>query len=90
MGDSVMTFTQWIVLLCALTLPIAVSGLAVNRLVLGRSYGVRAIQFVGASSVVPGVIILALMDKLDATTITLLGAFIGYLFYNIWRFDERS
>jgi hypothetical protein len=85
-----MTFTQWIVVFCALTWLIAVSGLAVNRHLLGRGYGVRAIQFIGASSVVPGIVILALMDKLDATTTTLLSAFIGSLFYSIWRFDERS
>jgi hypothetical protein len=62
----------------------------VHRLVSKKGVGVRVIQFVGAASIVPGVVILALADKLDSTNAAILGAFAGYLFSNIASFDPRD
>jgi len=57
----------------------------------GLGIGVRGIQFIAAISFMPGIIILALADKIDASTIaTLIGALIGYIFSNIAKFDDRA
>ena len=48
-------------------------------------------QFIGASMLLPTVIILALTDKIGGeTSAALIGAFIGYLFSNIAKFDNRN
>lgn len=85
-----MTTPDWIMILCGVAFPLSLVVVLVNRLVLGRGIGARAIQFIGASALIPGIVILALINKLDGTTAALIGAFAGYLFSNIAKFDQRD
>jgi len=49
------------------------------------------VQFVAAASFVPGVVILAIGDKIGGeTSAALIGAFVGYLFANIGNFDKSN
>ena len=77
----------------ASAIPLAVTGVLLQRLVEGKGIGVRAIQFVAATSILPIVAILALEKIIDGSTVSaLIGALIGYLFANIAEFgkDKRN
>jgi hypothetical protein len=83
------TIAGWLQVLSAVTILVAVGGSLWHRVKTGKGMGVRVIQFVAASSVVPGMVILAIEGKLDgSTTAALMGAFVGYLFSSIAKFDE--
>lgn len=85
-----MTIVESIQLIAALVFPLALIVVWANRAHLKKGIGVRIVQFVAASMLVPGVIILALSDKIGGeTSAALLGAFIGYLFSNIAKFEDR-
>jgi hypothetical protein len=85
-----LTAVEWTQVFLAVAIPLSILGVIVHRLVSKKGVGVRVIQFVGASSLVPGVVILALADKLDSTNAAIFGAFAGYLFSNIASFDHRD
>ena len=86
-----MTAGEWVQIICASAFPIAIVGLFIERRLAGRGIGVRAIQFIAASTFLPGVIILAINGKIDgATAAALVGAFVGYLFASITKFDDRG
>lgn len=63
----------------------------IERIISGRGTGARSVQLVSAVTFLAVVAILAIMDKLDsATTSALLGAFAGFVFGGLVKFDERS
>lgn len=75
----------------ASAIPLAVTGVLLQRLIEGRGIGVRAIQFVAATSISPIIAILALSNIIDGHTVSaLFGALIGYLFANIGDFDNKD
>ncbi len=92
-----MTPVEIIQIICASVIPIAVVGYIFNRYTStrengtkGLGIGVRGIQFIAVASFIPGIIILALANKVDSSTIAaLIGAMIGYLFSNISNFDNK-
>lgn len=52
--------------------------------------GVRVIQLIGAGTLLPSIVILALEGLIDGAAVAaLVGAFVGYLFSNIADFDRR-
>lgn len=68
-------------------IPLAV---LVERLIRKRGIGVRAIQFTGAATLTPAVILLGLRGLLDGATIAaLVGAFVGYAFSGLTEFDRN-
>ena len=78
-------------IVAAITMPVAVIAIIVHRIWLGMGIGVRAIQFVSASLLVPLILILALQGILEKNAVgALVGAFAGYLFSNIGKYDERN
>ncbi|WP_340314422.1 hypothetical protein [Rhizorhabdus argentea] len=86
-----MTAREWVELIVAGTIPLAVISMVLNRILSGKGLGVRAIQFLAVATFVPAVIILALEKIIDGSTVAaLVGAFVGYLFSNIAEFDRRS
>lgn len=86
-----MTVREWVELIAATTIPVAVLGLIVNRICSAKGIGVRAIQFLAVATFIPTILILALEGILDGSTVSaLVGAFVGYLFSNIAEFDRRS
>jgi hypothetical protein len=88
--DYWMSSNEWIQGICAATFPISVAGIILERIISGRGIGVRAIQFLAAAMVIPGIIILVFAGKLDGSTAAaLVGAFIGYLFSTITKFDDK-
>jgi len=59
----------------------------------GKSFGlgVRVVQYTGATTLPPMVIILALEGLIDSSTVAaLVGAFVGYLFSGLAEFDRRK
>ena len=76
---------------CAFSILCSVVGAIANRLWLGRGFGVRAIQFVVAASIVPAVLILSVRGSIGGeTSVAILGALVGYLFARISEFDESK
>jgi len=83
-----MTGTQLVEIIAALTMPIGLIVLFINRLILDRGIGARAIQFSGVTIVFPAIIILGLEGKIGAETLAaLLGAAVGYLLSGIANYD---
>jgi hypothetical protein len=87
MGDAEPRF--WIELICAVTVPVGLLAIIINRIWLRKSLTVRTIQLVSLIVVLPLMTILSLEKILDGSAIAaLLGALVGYLFSNIGRYDE--
>ena len=77
-----------VVIILAASVPITTLAVVVERAVTGKGIGVRAIQFVAATTIMPIIFIMASYDFLENQTIaSLTGAFIGYLFSHISNFD---
>lgn len=84
-----MSTNEWVQIICALSILTAVIGTVINRIQTNKGIGVRVIQFICAASIVPGLVLLSMNNKLDAAVAGILGALVGYLFSNIFRFEER-
>ena len=73
-----------------IVMAIGIIGIFINRWCLERSIGVRIIQFLSVTLVVPVVFILALEGILASETVgTLLGAVVGYTLSGIGK-DEPN
>ena len=82
---------QWIEIIAAAAIPVAVAGAVLERVTIKRGIGVRTIQFIGISTISPLVLILALEGLLEKSAIAaLLGALVGYLFSNIGQYNKRK
>lgn len=81
--------SEYIQLIAAACLPLSLIVVCINRWLTNKSIGVRAIQFVAASTLLPVVLIMSLRGLIGGeTAAALIGAFVGYLFANIAKFDE--
>ena len=77
----------------AMGVAIAASPVAIiiRSVLLKKGMGVRAIQFLAVSTIVPGVILLALLKMLEGETVAaIFSGMIGYLLAQISKFDERE
>ena len=82
---------QWIEIIAAAAIPVAVAGAVLERVTIKRGIGVRTIQFIGISTISPLVLILGLEGILEKSAIAaLLGALVGYLFSHIGEHDKRK
>lgn len=85
-----MTARDWVELLAAGSIPLAILGLFFNRWHSKKSLGVRAIQTLAVAMFMPTVIILAMERIIDGAVVAaLIGGVIGYLFANIADYDRR-
>ena len=87
----------WVEIALALSMLVTPIALLIHRTIAKKSggesfgMGVRQVQFLGASLLVPGLFILALERVIDGCTVAALaGAFVGYLFSGIVEFDRRK
>jgi len=79
-----------LIYILASSVPLSIMGVLLQRLIEGKGIGVRAIQFVAATSILPIIAILALEKIIDGCTVSaLVGALIGYLFSNISEFEKK-
>jgi len=86
-----MTAREWVEIISAATLPLALLGLFINRAHSKKGLGVRAIQTLGVAMFMPTVILLALERLIDGGAVAaLIGGVAGYLFANISEFDRKS
>ncbi len=84
-------FRLWIEIIAVAVIPLAVAGVVLERVKIGRSIGVRTIQFTGIPIISSLVLILGLEGILEKSAIgALLGALVGYLFANIGQHDKRK
>jgi hypothetical protein len=82
---------DWVELIAAGSIPLAVIALFVNRWHSGKSLGVRAIQTLAVAMFMPAIIILALERVIDGAAVAaLVGGVVGYLFANISDYDRRT
>lgn len=86
-----MTLSNWIELIAAVTIPLALVAIILERVISKKGIGVRTIQFLGVATFVPMLLILGIERILDANVISaLVGAFVGYLFSRIGDFENRA
>ncbi len=86
-----MSARDWVELLVAGSIPLAIIGLFVNRWHSGKSLGVRAIQTLAVAMFMPTVIILAMEKIIDGAAVAaLVGGVVGYLFAHIADYDRRT
>jgi hypothetical protein len=91
MGEIFTSVKDWVEIVSALTIPIAILGVLINRIITKKGIGVRAIQWLAVATFPPLIVILALERALDGSAVAaLVGAVIGYLFSNISDFDRRE
>lgn len=84
-----MTPREWVELIAAASIPLAIIGLFVNRWQSGKSLGVRAIQTLSVAMFMPTVVVLAMEKVLDGAAVAaLIGGVVGYLFANISDYDR--
>lgn len=77
--------------LVAVTIPLVVLAIIVNRTVVRKGIGVRSIQFVGLVIGISAIVLLALQRVIDGSVVgTLLGGTFGYLLSKISKFDEST
>ena len=82
---------QWIEIIAATAIPVAIVVIVVERIMSGKGIGVRAIQFLAIGIIPVVVLILGLEGILEKGAIgALLGALVGYLFSNIGQYDKRK
>lgn len=85
-----MTAEQGLELVLAIGIALLPIAVLAERLISKKGIGVRAIQFTGAATLTPGIILLGMRGLLDGATISaLVGAFVGYLFSGITEFDRN-
>ena len=86
-----MTIRDWVELIAAGSIPLAVFAVFINRWHSGKSLGVRAIQMLAVAMFMPTIIVLSMEKALDGSAIAaLIGAVVGYLFANISEYDRRA
>jgi hypothetical protein len=91
MGEICLSVKDWVEIASALTIPIAILGVLINRIITKKGIGVRSIQWLAVATFPPLIVILALERALDGSAVAaLVGAVIGYLFSNISDFDRRG
>ena len=91
MNFSLISTTDLITLILAASIPLGMVLILVPRMFSRRGIGVRAIQFMAISAIIPGTLLLALQGLLKGETIAaLFGATVGYLLSSIAKFDERD
>ena len=70
----------------AVTMALSVVGYFWNRIVTGKSIGIRATQFMTVVLIIPAIVILAIGDIISSAVLgTLFGALIGYVLSNMAR-----
>ena len=85
-----MTPREWVEVIAAASIPLAIIALFFNRWHSGKSLGVRAIQTLSVATFMPAVIVLAMEKIIDGAAVAaLIGGVIGYLFANISDFDRN-
>ena len=83
--------SPWIDIALASTLPLSLLVILLNRRSAGKGIGIRTIQFVAVSMMIPATVLLALHGKLQGEAVAaILGALAGYLLSNIAKFEERD
>ena len=86
-----MTGVEIVQIACGLVMIIVAGGIAWNRLKLGRSFGVRATQYLAVGLIIPAIVVLATASKIQSeTAVAILAALTGYLFSSIAKFDDRD
>lgn len=81
--------SEWIAIIMALTVPMSVVGVLIERIANRKGIGVRVIQFVAVATMMPAIFILATKGFLDGSSVSaLIGALVGYLFSHISEFDH--
>jgi hypothetical protein len=86
-----MTPQEWVEIIVAATIPLALIAVFFNRWHSGKNLGVRAIQMLAAAMLMPSVIVLAMEKILDGAAVAaLVGGAIGYLFANISDYDRHK
>lgn len=85
-----MTAGEFVEIVLALGIALLPITVLVERLIRKKGIGVRTIQFTGAATLTPAVILLGLKGLLDGATIAaLVGAFVGYVFSGLTEFDRN-
>ena len=85
-----MPFKYWVEIIAIATLPVAIIAVIVNRTMVDRGLGARAIQFLAISLFVPIIVLLALEGVLERSAVgALVGALVGYLFATTGEFDKK-
>jgi len=78
-----MTAGEWVQILCAATFPLLVVAVAADRIFTQKGTGYRIIQYVGAVTFMPGLVLLTMAGLVDGpAAAALIGVFIGYLFFS--------
>ena len=86
-----MTPREWVEIIAAVSIPLAIIALFLNRWHSGKSLGVRAIQMLSVAMFMPTVIVLAMEKILDGAAVAaLIGGVVGYLFANISDYDRHK
>lgn len=86
-----MTPRDWIEMIAAGSIPLAIVALFVNRWLTNKSLGVRAIQMVSVITLTPAIIVLAMEKIVDGAAVAaLIGGVIGYLFANFSEYDRAK
>jgi hypothetical protein len=91
-----MSYTLWIEIIAALTMLLVSAGIMCNRCLRDKNggvkgIGVRVIQLMALSAILPVTLILALEKVLDGGSVaTIIGTLVGYLFAHISNFDKQS
>ncbi len=86
-----MSTTDLISLILAASIPLGMLVVLGSRVSSSKGIGVRAIQFVAISTIIPGTLLLAIMGLLEGEAVAAtFGATVGYLLGSIAKFDERD
>ena len=86
-----MSTTDLISLILAASIPLGMLVVLGSRVFSSKGIGVRAIQFVAISTIIPGTLLLAIMGLLEGEAVAAtFGATVGYLLGSIAKFDERD
>jgi len=81
----------WIDLVAALTMLVTIAGVIAERIISKRGFGVRSIQIAAVGMLPPILLVMALEQDFDKSAVfAVIGTFIGYLFSNIGKYDERK
>lgn len=74
---------DWVEILVASAIPLAVLGIFLNRVVTRQGLSVRALKFLGVAMALPAIVILSFENIIDGGVVAaLLGAMLGYLLSN--------
>jgi hypothetical protein len=85
------TAREAVEIIAAATIPLAMICLFINRWHSGKSLGVRAIQTLAVTMLMPTIIVLAMERIIDGAAVAaLIGGAIGYLFAHISEYDRKQ